>query len=380
VSVLTALPHHPTGVVPPEYRGHALVREVFHGVEVLRTWIYATPNKGRVKRSAGYASFALSATLWGQLHVRPADVVVATSPQLLCGVAGCVIAGMRRTPFVFEVRDLWPESIVAVGALPAGHLVIRGLEVVERQLYRVARAIVVVTDAFKTRLVERSVSASKLHVIKNGVDLARFVPAPRATALRAHLGLGDRFVVSYVGTHGLAHGLDAVLDVAKRLMPRDDLRFLFVGEGAERARLQARVEKERITNAVFLGVLPRDQMNEVYATTDLCLVTLRKAGLFTMVIPSKIFEIAAMARPILLSVDGEARAIVEASGGGVFTPPEDVEQMARAIAGFADDRARGVAMGERGRVYVSREFDRDALARRYLDVLHGVVAAPRCAS
>jgi glycosyltransferase involved in cell wall biosynthesis len=291
-----------------------------------------------------------------------------------------VIAGVRRTPFVFEVRDLWPESIVAVGALPAGHPVIRGLEIVERQLYRTARAIVVVTDAFKTRLVERGIAASKLHVIKNGVDLARFVPAPRATALRTRLGLGDRFVVSYVGTHGMAHGLDAVLDVAKRLKPRDDLRFLFVGEGAERARLQARVENERISNAVLLGVLPRDQMNEIYATTDLCLVTLRKAGLFTMVIPSKIFEIAAMARPILLSVDGEARAIVEASGGGVFTPPEDVERMASAIASFADDRARGVAMGERGRVFVSREFDRDALARRYVEVLDRVVAAARRAS
>ena len=377
VTVLTALPHHPTGIVPPEYRRRALVREEVHGVEVLRTWIYATPNRGRVKRSAGYASFALSATLWGQLHVRPADVVIATSPQLLCGAAGYVISGVRRTPFVLEVRDLWPESIVAVGALPAGHPVIRGLEIVERHLYRAARAIVVVTDAFKTRLVERGVSASKLHVMKNGVDLARFVPAPRATALRKRLGLGDRFVASYVGTHGMAHGLDAVLDVAKRLKARDDLRFLFVGEGAERARLQARVEKERITNAILLGVLPRDQMNEIYATTDLCLVTLRKAELFTMVIPSKIFEIAAMARPILLSVDGEARAIVEASGGGVFTPPEDVERMARAIVGFVDDRSRGVAMGERGRAYVSREFDRDALARRYLDVLHGVVGAAR---
>lgn len=380
VTVLTALPHHPTGVVPPEYRGRALVREEFHGVEVLRTWIYATPNRGRVKRSAGYASFALSAALWGQLHVRPADVVIATSPQLLCGAAGYVIASVRRTPFVLEVRDLWPESIVAVGALPAGHPVIRGLEIVERHLYRAARAIVVVTDTFKTRLAERGVSASKLHVIKNGVDLARFVPAPRATALRTRLGLGDRFVASYVGTHGMAHGLDAVLDVAKRLKARDDLRFLLVGEGAERARLQGRVENERITNAVLLGVLPRDQMNEIYATTDLCLVTLRKAELFTMVIPSKIFEIAAMARPILLSVDGEARAIVEASGGGVFTPPEDVDRMAGAIVSFVDDRPRGVAMGERGRAYVSREFDRDALARRYLDVLHGVVAEARHAS
>jgi glycosyltransferase involved in cell wall biosynthesis len=376
VTVLTALPHHPTGIVPPEYRGKALYREDFHGVNVLRTWIYAAPNKGRVKRSLGYASFSVSAALWGQLHARGRpDVVVATSPQLLCGFAGRVISGLRRTPFVFEVRDLWPESIVAVGALPAGHPVIRGLELAEVHLYGAARKIVVVTDAFRERLITRGIDPAKLHVIKNGVDLTRFQPAPRDTALRAELGWGDRFVVSYVGTHGMAHGLDAVLDVAKKLSARDDVRFLFVGEGAERARLEQRARTEGIANTRFLGALPRDRMNEVYATSDACLVSLRKTDLFTTVIPSKIFEIAAMARPIVLSVDGEARAIVEASRGGVFVPPEDVDSMANAITTFANDPARGISMGERGRAYVAKEFDREALAMRYLDVLEEAVAA-----
>src|SRR5579872_172157 len=373
VTVLTAMPNHPAGVVPPEYRGRALARERDQGVDVVRTWVYAAPNAGRLRRSIAYASYATSAACWGQLHVGGADVVIATSPQLLCGLAGGIAAAARRVPFVFEVRDLWPESVVAVGALPAGHPVVRALTVVEEGLYRAAERIVVVTDAFRARLIERGQPPQKIQVIKNGVDLRRFVPAPSATPLRERLGWAGKFVVGYVGTHGMAHGLDAVLDVAKRLAARDDVRFLFVGDGAERRRLEARASDEHIANACFLGVLPRDRMNEVYATLDLALVSLRKTELFTTVIPSKIFEIAAMSRPILLSVDGEARAIVEASGGGVFVPPEDVGAVSAAIERFAANRPMGEAMGAAGRKFVVREFDREALATRYLDVLEDVV-------
>jgi glycosyltransferase involved in cell wall biosynthesis len=288
-----------------------------------------------------------------------------------------VIAGARRTPFVFEVRDLWPESIVAVGALPANHPVIRALSVAEMHLYRAARAIVVVTDAFRTRLVERGVRADKIHVIKNGVDLARFRPAPRKTPLRDKLGWGDRFVAAYVGTHGMAHGLDAVLDTAKMMRSRDDMRFLFVGEGAERKRLEERAAREGLSNVRFLGVVPRDAMNEVYATADVCVVPLRKTELFTTVIPSKIFEIAAMERPMVISVEGEARSIVEQSGGGVFSPPEDSRALANALAELARDPDRRRVMGSRARDFVHEHFDRDALAERYLEVLEKVVDIAR---
>jgi glycosyltransferase involved in cell wall biosynthesis len=374
VTVLTAMPNHPTGIVDEAYRHRALVRERVDGVDVVRTWIYPAANAGRVRRSLAYASYASSASAWGQWHAPNADVVIATSPQLLCGCAGWATALVRRAPFIFEVRDLWPESIVAVGALPAGHPVVRALTVVEESLYRAARAIVVVTDSFRERLVARGQPPGKIHVIKNGVDLTRFSPMDRATELRSSLGWNDKFVVGYVGTHGMAHGLDAVLDVAKTFTERDNVRFLFVGEGAERARLEARARDERIDNVRFLGILPRDRMNEVYATLDVALVSLCKSELFTTVIPSKIFEIAAAARPIVLSVDGEARRIVEASGGGAFAPPEDVPAMREAIlrlAGSPDLRRR---MGESARSYVVREFDRTVQADRYLEVLERIVA------
>jgi glycosyltransferase involved in cell wall biosynthesis len=249
---------------------------------------------------------------------------------------------------------------------------VRGLTWVEEYLYRQADRIVVVTDSFGARLRQRGVAAEKIEVVKNGVDLDRFVPGTRDTEMRERLGYAGKFVVSYVGTHGMAHGLDSVLDVAAALRPQDQIRFLFVGEGAERRRLEARAKTESLGNVLFLGVLPRDAMSEVYATSDLCLVPLRKTELFHTVLPSKIFEILGMARPLLLSVDGEARALVEASGGGVFVPPEDAPAMAEAILRLAQDPAACQDRGQRGRAYVKEHFDRKRLAARYLGILEGV--------
>ncbi|AUX47161.1 glycosyltransferase [Sorangium cellulosum] len=373
VTVLTGMPNHPTGVIPPDYQGRIRVEEDFHGVRVLRTWIYAAANRGKVRRSLAYGSFALSALTLAQVGLPQADVLIATSPQFLSAAAGYGIAALRRLPFVFEVRDLWPESIVAVGALPADHAVVRGLTLVEEHLYRVADEIVVVTQRFRERLVERGVPAEKIEIIRNGVDLGRFTPASRDTPLRARLGFGERVVVAYVGTHGMAHGLSAVLDVASGLRARDDIRFLFVGEGAERASLEARARQLGLTNVTFLGALSRDLIPEVYATADICLVPLRKAELFQTVIPSKIFEILGMARPIVISVDGEARSIIEEARAGIFAPPEDVPAMTESIVDLASDPAKRGRMGEDGRAYVIRSFDRDTLAREYVDLLERVL-------
>lgn len=373
VTVLTGMPNHPTGIVPAEYRGKALVEEDFRGVRVVRTWVYAAPNKGILRRSAAYAAFGLSASIFGQLHVARPDVLVATSPQFLCAVAGHAISLVRRCPFVFEVRDLWPESVVAVGALSARHPIILGLELLERHLYEHANHIVVVTDSFKEKLSQRGVDPQKISVIKNGADLSRFAPRSKQNALRARLAYGDRFVVAYVGTLGMAHGLGSVLDLAARLQNNDQVRFLFVGDGAERNALEARVESDALTHVTFLGAVPRDDINEVYAACDVCLVPLRKAELFQSVIPSKIFEIMAMERPMILSVDGEARRIVEQSHSGLYVPPEDVDGMTAAVEKLIAEPDLAQRMGESGRRFVIENFDRNELAARYLDILRALV-------
>lgn len=374
VTVLTGMPNHPTGKVPALYRGRTLVREMHGKVQVVRSWIYPAANKGRVRRSFSYASFAVSAVALGQWRTFTPEVVIATSPQFLCAVAGRVISIMKGAPFVFEVRDLWPESIVAVGALPANHFAVQGLEFLEKLLYRTANSIVVVTDAFKKRLVERRIPSPKIAVIKNGVDLKRFQPLPTQTKLRQRLGWGKDLVAAYVGTHGMAHGLDSVLEVANRLRERKDIHFLLVGEGAERRNLEFKARREKLSQVVFLGALPREEMNEVYATADICLVPLRKNELFTKVIPSKIFEIMAMERPIILSVDGEARTLVESAGAGIYCPPEDVDQMTEAILQLANDSVLREKMGKAGRQLVIREFDRNVLAKKYLTILETLVS------
>lgn len=387
VHVLTGMPNYPTGELPEEYRGRVLAREVFDAVNVVRTWIYATPNKKIVRRSLAYVSYALSAVSLGQWFAPAPDVVVATSPPILVALAGFLIARLRGAPFVFEVRDLWPESIVAVGALPEGHRAVAAMRSLEEFLYREADRIVVVTESFRERLRDRGVPEGKISVVTNGVDLERFSPAAEGNApdadaeLREELGLAPEHVVcSYVGTLGMAHGLHAVLDVAARARAAEPaLRFLFVGEGAEKSKLEARARDEGLDNVVFLGQQRRDRMPSLYRISDVCLVPLRKSELFTTVIPSKMFEIMAMERPLVISVDGEARRIVERSGGGLFAPPEDVDAMLEAIRSLARSPALREEMGRAGRSFVEREYDRDALAGRYLEVLAEVAGAPAAA-
>lgn len=370
VTVLTGFPNHPTGVVPAEYRGQWLRRESIEGVEVVRAPIYAAANRGLVRRSLNYASFSLSAAAVGPWVTDRPDVLIATSPQFLVAAAGLWLARLKRVPFVFEVRDLWPQSIVEVGAMRADSPVIRALEGVERLLYRHADRIVVVTHAFIEALTRRGVPRERLEVVTNGVDLELFRPAARAQA-RAELGLPEGFLATYVGTHGMSHGLDLLLDAAKQLRT-SGIRLLLVGEGAEKQRLAARGAAEGIDNVLFWSQQPRERVARVLAASDLCLVLLRDLPLFRAVIPSKIFEFMGSGRPILTTVDGESRAIIEAAGAGVFSPPGDLPSLVATLQRLAADEPTLHAMGAAGRRHVESHYSRAALALRYAELLERV--------
>ncbi|MBK8480830.1 MAG: glycosyltransferase family 4 protein [Proteobacteria bacterium] len=373
VTVLTGFPNHPTGVVPPEYRGQWLRREVVQGVQVVRAPIYAAANRGMFRRSLNYASFSLSAAAVGPWVTERPDVLVATSPQFLVAAAGLWLSTLKRVPFVFEVRDLWPQSIVEVGAMRAESPMIRVLEAVERLLYRRADRIVVVTHAFVDALVRRGVPRDKLEVVTNGVDLELFRPQARQQA-RAELGLPEGFLATYVGTHGMAHGLGLLLDAAKALAPTG-MRFLLVGEGAEKQRLVERAAAEGIENVSFWQQQPRERVSRIVAASDLCLVLLRDLPLFRAVIPSKIFEFMGAGRPILTTVDGESRAIIEAAGAGVFSPPGDLAGLVAALRRLSVARSDLDAMGAAGRLHVEAHYSRPALAARYATLLEQVAAA-----
>jgi colanic acid biosynthesis glycosyl transferase WcaI len=376
VCVLTGFPNHPTGVIPPQYRGKLRQRERAGAVEVLRTWVYAAANRGIARRSLAFVSWAASSVVLGALDrgVREADVVIATSPQFLCAVSGYVLSRIMGAPFVLEVRDLWPQSIVEVGALPARHPVVLGLEQLERFLYREADRLVSVTESYCDVWERQGIDRSKMRVIKNGVDLRLFEPRPRDEALRERLGLRGKFVVSYIGTHGMAQRLDTLLDAAALLQDDPEVHVLLVGEGAERERLVARARAEGLTNVTLLGQQPRDAIPGLVASSDLVAVILRRAALFQKVIPSKMFEVMGMARPMVLGVQGEAEALLRAAGAGWVVPPEEPAALAAAIRRAKAEPEECRRRGEAGRAYVRAHYDRDVLARRYLDHLEALIA------
>lgn len=373
VTVLTAFAHHPTGVKARRDRGVVSRRERADGIDVVRTYVYAAPNRGTFRRMASYASFMLSAVLIGGPRIRRPDVVIGTSPQLLCAVAARKLARAFGAPFVFEVRDLWPESILAVDAM-GENLLVRGLKGLARSLYEGAAAIVTVGEGYRRRIHDLyAIPLEKMEVVTNGVDFSLFSPGPRENGVRREFGWGDRFVVLYLGTHGMAHALDKVLEAARALRDERGILFAFVGEGAEKDRLKALARDWQLPNVQFIDQQAKASVPAFYAACDLGLVTLRNAPLFQEVLPSKIFEYLGMERPIVLSVGGEARALVEGSGAGEFVPPEDPAALAEAVRRLARDPARLAEMGRRGRAHVLAHYDRTALARRYADLLARLV-------
>ncbi|MEM7157224.1 MAG: glycosyltransferase family 4 protein [Myxococcota bacterium] len=375
VRVLTGFPNHPTGVVPPEYRGRVRQHERWGPVDILRTFIYATPNKGVARRSVAFLSFAASSMLLGSLdrEVRKADVVIATSPQFLCAVSGWVLSRVLRVPFVLEIRDLWPQSVVEVGALSARHPLVLGLEQVEQFLYQQADMLVSVTDSFCEVWREQGVDPAKMRVIKNGVDLRRFQPGPRDGETRRSLGLEEKFIVSYVGTHGMAQRLQTLVDAAALLQDDPEIHVLLVGEGAERERLVADAKARGLKNVSFLGQQPRDSIPGLMAASDLVAVILRRAELFEKVIPSKMFEIMGCARPIVLGVAGEAEALLRDAGAGWVVPPEEPAALAAAIREAKANPEERRRRGQAGMKFAREHYDRDALALRYLEYLEQVV-------
>jgi glycosyltransferase involved in cell wall biosynthesis len=368
VTVVTCAPNHPRGVVYPGYCNRLWQRETREGIDIVRVGTYITANEGFLRRSVGYISFLIACVCAAPFLPR-ADVLVTTSPQFFNGLAGYPVRLIKRIPWVLEIRDLWPESVLAVGAV-RNRLLIRLLSALELFAYRSCDHIVPVTEAFRRYILGRGIAADKISVVRNGVDLGFYDgddADPRA--LRASLGLEGKFVVSYVGTHGMAHGLETVLEAAARLREHPHIAFLLVGDGAERRRLLAMRDQQGLGNVTMLEQQPKECMPQIWALSDASLVLLRKLPLFETVIPSKIFESMAMRKPIILGVNGEAREIVTEAQAGLVVEPENSASLAAAVLQLAQDPVLTRRLGENGRRHVAAHFDRRVLARRFESVL-----------
>lgn len=371
VTIITGAPNFPEGKVYEGYKNRLYSREQMDGIDVRRVVTYITANEGFVKRILDYVSFMVTAFIAG-LFVRKPDMVVATSPQFFCAVGGWMLAAVRFKPFVFELRDIWPASITAVGAMKPSRT-IRMLEKLELFLYRRADRIVSVTQSFKRELIERGIDGGKIDVVLNGVDLSKYQPMPKDPELAQQHGLEGKFVAAYIGTHGMAHALDTIVEAAERLQHRDDIRILFAGGGSDAARVEALVREKQLTNVVFLGRQDKSLMPRIWSLCDLSVVHLRDTELFRSVIPSKIFESFAMGLPVLMGVpEGEATGIVNKEQAGLVIPPQDVDAMVAAIEKLADD-AGLMAEYRRCALAAAPRYDRNALAGDMLESLKAAI-------
>ena len=375
VSVLTGFPNHPTGVVPPEWRSrlHRLTHHEKVGrVDVFRTWLWPLPNRKAHERMRNYASFCLSAAVRGLSLPRP-NVIIGSSPQLLVGLAACWLAFARQAPFVFEVRDLWPESLIAVGVGSENSILNKTLSAIAGFLYKHSDHVVVVTSAFKDHLVEHwRVLPEKISVVENGVETDLFAPQPvdANLSLRQQLEAEGKFLVCYVGTMGMAHGLETLLDAADQLrQEKPNVLFLLVGEGAEKERIKAIAQSRGLSNVRFLDQQPRERIPAIISASDAGLVLLKKTDVFKTVIPTKMLEFMSCARPVILGVEGQAQKIVEEAGAGIVIEPENSSALAHAIKRLAGDLSLGATLGKNGREYIVRRFSRKQTAEDYIQVL-----------
>ena len=367
VTVITCAPNHPQGRVYEGYRNRLYYQETRDGINVIRVWTFVTANEGFIKRTLNYLSYMCSAVI-GSLLLPKADIVLSTSPQFFNGLAGYFVSRLMRIPWVLEIRDLWPESIVAVGAIRSPW-VITLLEWIERFAYQKADQIVPVTDSFKTYMLRKGIKADKITVVKNGVDLAQYTPLDGANSLAEDLGVRGKFVVSYFGTHGMAHHLETIFHAARRLSHSKNIVFLMVGDGAERQTLVQMRDKMALDNVMMLDQQPKSRMRELWALSNVSLVLLKKSDLFKTVIPSKIFESLSMAKPIILGVEGESAELIQAAQAGICIQPEQADELAARVLELAENPELCRQLGKNGRKYVIEHFDRIVLARKLTSVI-----------
>jgi colanic acid biosynthesis glycosyl transferase WcaI len=367
VTVITCFPNFPAGKVFAGYKNLPFKVEVIQGIRVIRVWSYITANEGFVKRTLDYVSFALT-SLFAGLFVKGANLIIATSPQFFCAIGGYLLSRIKRRPFVFELRDLWPDSIVAVGAMKES-FAIRVLRRLEYFLYRSAALIVSVTNSFKAVLVSNGIDPDKIVIVPNGIDSTIYCPGQKPLSLLQRFQLEGKFVVAYVGTVGLAHGLGTVLESAAALRNCGDIVFIIVGTGAQRVELESQCRERALSNVLFVGSVTKQEVVDYWRLCDVALVVLRDTPLFSHVLPSKMFEAMGMERPIILGVRGESKQVLEAAGAGIPVPPEDEKALTAAIDFLRKAPESATSMGRSGRLYVVKEFNRDTLAQRMLEAL-----------
>lgn len=370
VTVITCAPNFPQGKVYPGYKNKWYQTENIEGIRVVRVKTFIAKNEGFLLRIIDFISYMFMAIFIGLFQKKP-DVIVATSPQFFCAVAGYVLGVAKRKPFIFELSDLWPASIAAVGSLSKQSKMYKLIEKIELFLYRHASKVVALTYAFKKDLIERGIHADKIEVIRNGADLSQFTPIPRDQTLLEQYHLQNQFIIGYIGTHGMAHDLAKVLEVAA-LLKKEKITFLFVGDGAEKEKLLEIKEEQQLNNVIFIPPQPKKDIAKFWSLCDVALVHLKNDETFSTVIPSKIFEAMALGIPILLVAPrGEAEEILLQEKVGEFVQADSLSDFLNAVNALHNQP--GLLQEYRqNELQAVHQYSREQQAQKWINLLETV--------
>lgn len=368
VTILTAMPNYPRGEIFEEYRGKKIVKETIDGIDIVRTGIYATKSKDFVKRLRNYLSFTWSSVFSGAKHIEEQDVIITESPPLFLGWSGYVLSKMKRAKFVFNVSDLWPESAEKLGVLH-NKAMIKASTWLEEFCYRKAAAVTGQTKGIVDNIVSRGFDKNKVHIITNGVDTEFFKKENKSEEFRESIGIEDKFAVVYAGIHGIAQGLEVLVDAAEIIKEEKEIQIVFIGEGPEKPMLMNRVKEKKLENVTFLPMQHKKDMPKIIASMDATVVPLKKLDIFKGALPSKMFENLASEIPIVLAVEGEAENLINSAKAGIVVEPENSKEIAEAILRLYKDKELREKLGENGREYAIRNFSREAIARKLENIL-----------
>ena len=368
VTIITCAPNFPHGNIYDGYKNKFYQKEKLDGIDVIRVWSYISSNTGFTKRVIDYFSFGFMA-FWVGLFQKH-DIVIATSPQFFTTWAAWSISKIRRKPWIFELRDLWPESILTVGAMKQGHI-INWLKKIELGLYRDADKIVAVTDAFKSNLIQRGIDAEKIEVVTNGSNMELFFPREKDYGLLKSLNLENKFIIGYIGTHGMAHGLDFILQSISKV-DDENIHFLFIGDGSMKSKMMEMASARSLKNITFLDPVAKEEVPRYLSIIDVSLAPLIKSDTFKTVIPSKIFESSAMQKPTLLGVEGQAEEIIEKYGAGLCFEPENEKDFIAKVNLLKNDQCI-LDQCKKGCKLLSRDYDRKKLANNMFEIIEKLV-------
>lgn len=368
VTILTALPNYPRGEIFDEYKGRGVVIEEIEGIKIVRTSIYATKSKSFTKRLRNYLSFTFSSVLKGAKHIDKQDVIITESPPLFLGFSGFVLAKLKKAKFIFNISDLWPESAIKLGVLH-NKLFIKMSVWLEEFCYRHVAAVTCQTQGIVDDIVNRGFDKNKIHLLTNGVDTNLFKKENRDEDFRREIGIENKFALCYAGIHGIAQGLQVIINAAEIVKDEENIQFIFVGDGPEKQDLIKMAQERGLNNVTFLPLQPKKNMPKIVASMDAAIIPLRKLELFKGALPSKMFETLASEIPIILPVQGEAAKLINSANAGIVVEPENSKEIAEAVLKLYNDIELRKNLGENGRAYVMENYARENITRKLEKIL-----------